>query len=316
MLLEGTSLHSLGASSLCAQDLHANGVDSRKLVARMCELQRAHAEQNRHVQELEDAAASAPLLRATVEKQERVVHGLEQLLKRAVGHLKRQPPVHAAAPAPSRKTVARTIKAVRPAAAPPAVAAAAVDARLAASRQSAELARQDAERIAYERQRAVQQEAHERDARESALRAADDARKRAEAETLRLSVQRHADMDEAVRAEHAAAVRAAQEAGEKAAREAALLAAQDRAARAAEAAAMARELAAAKAQSEAVAREAKDAAAASSAAEDRAARAEAVAEAAEASVLEVPALSPANKLRESALDSYNSHGFVAADCLT
>jgi hypothetical protein len=74
----------------CVQDMHANGVDTRNLTVRMCELQQAHAAQNRHVQALEVAAAHTPLLKRTVHKQERVIEALEDLLKRAVVELKQR----------------------------------------------------------------------------------------------------------------------------------------------------------------------------------------------------------------------------------
>ena len=72
----------------CIQDMHAHDVDSKRLSARMGELQRAHVLQNRVIQELEEGQARMPLLKSTVRKQEKVIAGLEDLLKKTVQQVK------------------------------------------------------------------------------------------------------------------------------------------------------------------------------------------------------------------------------------
>jgi chromosome segregation ATPase len=68
--------------------MHAHDVDSKKLSAHMGELQRAHVEQNRVIQQLEEGLSRMPLLKSTVRKQEKVIAGLEDLLRKAVQQVK------------------------------------------------------------------------------------------------------------------------------------------------------------------------------------------------------------------------------------
>lgn len=70
------------------QDMHAHGVDTHKLAARMAELQQAHAMQNEHVSRLEAAAASTPKLESTISKQGALIRALEELLRKAVEELR------------------------------------------------------------------------------------------------------------------------------------------------------------------------------------------------------------------------------------
>lgn len=70
------------------QDMHAHEVDSKRLSARMGELQRAHVLQNRVIQELEEGLGRMPLMKSTVRKQEMVIAGLEDLLRKAVQQMK------------------------------------------------------------------------------------------------------------------------------------------------------------------------------------------------------------------------------------
>lgn len=97
------------------QDMHAHGINARKLTARMCELQLAHSQQNERVHALQAVAEAVPTLKATVRKQERVIRTLEGLLKRTVTEMQRrgskvaarafqpEPPVAALARAASLK---------------------------------------------------------------------------------------------------------------------------------------------------------------------------------------------------------------------
>lgn len=70
------------------QDMHAHDVDSKRLSARMGELQRAHVQQNKVIQELEEGLARMALLKSTVRKQEQVIAGLEELLRKTVHQVK------------------------------------------------------------------------------------------------------------------------------------------------------------------------------------------------------------------------------------
>lgn len=68
--------------------MHAHDVDAKRLSVHMGELQRAHVLQNRVIQELEEGLGRMPLIKSTVRKQEKVIAGLEDLLRKAVQQVK------------------------------------------------------------------------------------------------------------------------------------------------------------------------------------------------------------------------------------